>query len=287
MNNGRQGVIVQPRSRGEPGLQEHTYPPNRRGLPGQAVPQGLDTAQRWVIGGSGAAVLWYGLRQEGVARWASILLGSALLYQGASGQNLIDRIPGAEQIPVVRQLSSTPNQLRVRKTLTVNRPAEELYQYWRNLENLPTFMHHVRSVRQIDDQRSHWVVNVLDNMEMEWEAQITVDRPNEMIAWETMPDADLQHKGYVKFIPTARGTEVSVSMDYDPPGTMLEKLMGGAVRFIAAQQIKEEIRNFKRIMEAGEIPTTKGQPAARREAWQQRAHREGSEQWQPTGQGGQ
>src|SRR5690606_41716145 len=131
------------------------------------------------------------------------------------------------------------------------------------------------------------ILNVLDNMEMEWEAQITVDRPNEMIAWETMPDADLQHKGYVKFIPTARGTEVSVSMDYDPPGTMLEKLMGGAVRFIAAQQIKEEIRNFKRIMEAGEIPTTKGQPAARREAWQQRAHREGSEQWQPTGQGGQ
>lgn len=286
MNDGRQGVIVQPRNRGEPGLQEHTYPPNRRSLPGQGIAQGLGTAQRLVVGGSGAAVLWYGLRQGGAARWASLLLGSALIYQGASGQNLIDRIPGAEQMPVLRQLSSAPTQLRVRKTMTINRPAGELYQYWRNLENLPTFMHHVRSVRQLDDQRSHWVVDVLDNMELEWDAQITVDRPNEMIAWETMPDASLQHKGYVKFIPTARGTEVSVSMDYDPPGEMPEKLMGGALRFIAAQQIKEEIRNFKRIMEAGEIPTTKGQPAARREAWEQSAQRTQPDLRQPAMQGG-
>lgn len=248
----------------ELGLQEHTFPPNRR-----MEPQGLDDIQRWVVGAGGAAVLFYGLRQEGVGRWPLALLGGALLYQGISGQNLFDHVPGVERMPVMQQLTSAPTDLRIRKTLTINRPAAELYSYWRNLENLPTFMQHVQSVKEVDGKRSHWVVRVIPNMELEWDAEITVDRPDEMIGWETVPEAMLQNRGYVKFIPTERGTEVSVSIEYDPPGAALGRFAGGSLKFIAEQQIKEEVRNFKRLMETGELPTTEGQPAARREAWRQ------------------
>jgi uncharacterized membrane protein len=229
----------------------------------------MDDLQRWVSGVSGAALLWFGMRRHGLSRWPLAALGAGLLYQGVAGDNLLDRIPVVEEIPVVKQMGSAPAQLRIRKSLTINRPAHELYAYWRNLENLPNFMKHVKSVRDLGDGRSHWVVGVLNDMELEWDARITEDRPNEMIAWETMPEATVQNRGYVKFIPTPRGTEVSVSIEYDPPGAMAGRLAGGAVKFIAEQQIKEEIRNFKRLMETGEIPTTKGQPAARRQAWQE------------------
>jgi uncharacterized membrane protein len=241
----------------ERGLQEHTLPPNRR-----MEPEGMDELQRLVSGVGGAAILWYGLRRNDMVGWPLAALGAGMVYQGISGNNLLDHIPVAQEIPVVRQLTSAPTQLRIRKSLTINRPANELYDYWRNLENLPTFMKHVKSVHDLGDGRSHWVVEVVNNVRLEWDARITEDRPNEMVAWETLPEATLQNRGYVKFISTARGTEVSVSLDYEPPGAMVGRFAGGVVKFVAEQDIKEEIRNFKRLMETGELPTTEGQPAA-------------------------
>jgi uncharacterized membrane protein len=243
----------------ERGVQEHTYPPNYR-----EPSEGMDGLQRWVSGLGGAALLYYGLRQDNLSRWPLAALGAGLLYQGASGMNLLDYVPVANQVPVVNQLTThEPTNLRIRKSLTINRPAEELYNFWRKLENLPSFMNHVKSVKDLGNGQSHWVVNVLNGMELEWDAHITVDRPNEMIAWETLPEATLQNRGYVKFIPTSRGTEVSVSLEYDPPGSAVGEMAGRAVKFIAEQQIKEEIRNFKRLMETGELPTTEGQPSGR------------------------
>jgi uncharacterized membrane protein len=260
-----QRVETGQRNRVPRGLQEHTYPPNR-----QAQSGGMDDLQRWVAGVGGAALLWYGLRQRSAARWPLAALGAGLVYQGASGNNLLDYVPIANDIPVVNQLTSNePTQLRIRKSMTVNRPASELYNYWRKLENLPSFMPHVKSVQVLDEKRSHWVVNVIRDFELEWDAEITEDRPNEMIAWQTLPDAAVQNRGYVKFIPTSRGTEVSVSIEYDPPGAVIGQMAGRMVKFIAEQQIKKEIHNFKRLMETGDIITTEGQPSGRRDAWDQ------------------
>ena len=263
----------------ERGVQEHTFPPNRR-MPIAESDATMDDLQRWVSGVGGAALLWYGLKQRGISGWSLSALGAGLLYQGVAGDNLLDRIPIAQEIPIVREMTSEPTQLRIRKSLTVNKPAEKLYAYWRNLSNLPHFMSHVKSVQEIDTTRSHWVVQVLNDMELEWDAHITVDNPNEMIAWETLPEATVQNRGYVKFIPTARGTEVSVSIEYDPPGAAAGRLAGRTVQFITEQQVKEDIRNFKRLMETGTIPTTKGQPAARKDAWQQSARLQAQRQWQ-------
>lgn len=255
----------------ERGTQEHTYPPNR--LPES---QEMEPTSRVIASAGGAAMFWYGLRQDGMARWPLMALGAGLLYQGISGNNLLDFVPVVSDLPGVDQLTSAPTHLHIRKTLTVNRPANELYDYWRNLENLPSFMQHIVSVKDLGEGRSHWVANVVRNLQLEWDARITVDRPNEFIAWESEPDSDMGNRGYVKFIPTPRGTEVSAAIEYDPPYGLIGRFAGGMFKFIAEQQVKEEIRNFKRLMETGELPTTEGQPAARKEAWRAQAAREGS-----------
>jgi uncharacterized membrane protein len=254
----------QTRRRLEPGLQEHTFPPNRR-----VEDPDINGLQRWLSGIGGALFLWHGLKQKGINRWPLLIGGAGLLYLGISARNILQRIPAIQNLPGVGEMVSGPPQLRIRRSLTISRPAAELYSYWRNLGNLPAFMHHIKSVEETEGGRSHWVVRVLRDRELEWDAQITVERPNEMIGWETLPEADIHNRGYVKFIETPHGTEVSVSLEYTPPGAALGRLAGRAVKFIAAHQIKEEIRNFKRLMEAGELPTTKGQPAARESAWRQ------------------
>ena len=149
--------------------------------------------------------------------------------------------------------------------MTINRSPEELYEYWRSLENLPRFMAHVRSVQRHGAGRSHWVVAGPRGTVIKFDAQITVDRPNEMIGWQTLPGAAVHHRGYVKFVPApgGRGTEVHVALEYEPPGGEAGKLLGNLLGGVTEQQIQEQIRNFKRIMEAGEIPTTKGQPSGR------------------------
>jgi uncharacterized membrane protein len=101
-----------------------------------------------------------------------------------------------------------------------------------------------------------------------------------MIAWESLPGARIENRGNVKFIsaPGGRGTEVHVSLEYLPPGAAVGRMAAGALNFVAEHQIKEDIRNFKNIMEAGELPTTDGQPAARGDAWHEFTQQEAAQQ---------
>jgi uncharacterized membrane protein len=266
--NGFRDLNVGSSVSGALGVQEHTYPPNRQDFPGDSAR--MRGSERMVSAAAGGVLLWYGLTSHSVTRWLLTLSGAGLLYQGATGQSLL------AQVPVIQDLRPVQSDLRIKKSLTVNRPVEAVYSFWRNLENLPRFMEHVRSVEQLDDVRSHWVVALARGMEFEWDAQILVDRPNEMIAWETLPGAVIYNRGSVKFVqaPGRRGTEVHVSLEYSPPGMIAGRIAASMLNFIPAQRIKEEIRNFKHILEAGEIPTVFGQPAARSSAWREVAQRE-------------
>jgi uncharacterized membrane protein len=150
---------------------------------------------------------------------------------------------------------------RVQKTLTINKPAAELYQFWRNFENLPHFMEHLKSVQVYDETRSHWVSNAALDRTVEWDANITEDRENELIAWASVPGADVDNTGFIRFRPTLpdRGTEVTIGAEYVPPAGVI----GNAVAKLAGespeQQIGDDLRRFKMLMETGEIATTEGQ----------------------------
>lgn len=152
------------------------------------------------------------------------------------------------------------------KSVIIERPAEEIYQFWRDFENLPRFMNHLAEVRVLSDRRSHWTAKAPRGSEVSWEAEITDDRPNESIAWRSLEGADVANSGVVRFERAAggRGTQVVADLHYRPPGGML----GVAAAKIAGEspdhQIQEDLRRLKRLMETGEIPTTAGQPEGHR-----------------------
>ncbi len=154
----------------------------------------------------------------------------------------------------------------VRETIIVNASAEACYRMWRDFERFPRFMKHVESVRASSQDQWHWVVKAPGGGTVEWDARITSDEPSRLLAWETLPGADVQNSGMVRFEegPGGRGTKVRVEMSYVPPagpiGAVAAKVTGEA----PGQQVREDLRRFKQIIETGEIATTDGQPAGRR-----------------------
>lgn len=154
--------------------------------------------------------------------------------------------------------------LPVKKAIIVNRSPEELYRYWGDLRNLPGFMKNLDSVELTGEKRSHWVAKGPMGKKVEWDAEIVEDRPNDMIAWRSVEGA-VPNWGSVRFEPApgGRGTVVRVEMQYSPPGGLVgataAKLFGRAPE----QEIEEDLRRFKQVMETGEIITTEGQPAGR------------------------
>jgi uncharacterized membrane protein len=150
--------------------------------------------------------------------------------------------------------------------VTIDKPADELYRLWRNFENLPRFMKHLKHVAVIDEKRSHWIASAPMGNSVEWDAEIVREEENRLIAWASVEGADVENSGFVRFqpAPAGRGTEVKVVIEYNPPGGAIAagaaKLFGEAPE----QQIADDLRRFKQFMEAGEIATTEGQPSGRK-----------------------
>lgn len=145
--------------------------------------------------------------------------------------------------------------IRVHKAITINRSPEEVYRFWHDFENLPSFMVHLDSVRVLDDRRSYWKMRAPLGTTVEWTAEIVEDRPNELIAWRSTEDAEVSNTGRVRFTPApgGRGTEVELEVSYDPPGgvigTTIAKLFGQE----PSQQVDGDLRRFKQVMEVGEV----------------------------------
>lgn len=237
-------------------MEESISVPNNQ--PQEKQSEGVGELERWgsLIGG-GALVLM-GLKDRSLRGAITALVGGSLAYHGAKGEKSLQETVG--------EAVGTEKRIRVEKTITIsNKSQEELYRFWRNLENLPTFMKHLKSVREIDSTRSHWVANAPLGSEVEWYADIVSDQENQLIAWASVEGADIDNSGFVRFqkAPQGRGTEVKVVLEYNPPaggvGATIAKLFGESPE----QQIGDELRRFKMLMEAGEIATTEGQPACR------------------------
>jgi uncharacterized membrane protein len=166
---------------------------------------------------------------------------------------------------IALELSKGESPLHVNRSILINRPAEELYAFWRDFEQLPGFMRHLVSVTTLDEKRSRWVAKGPAGRTVAWEAEITLERPNELISWRSLPGSEVYNAGTVRFEPepAGRGTFVRVNLEYEPPGgvagAFVAKLFGEEPR----QQLQNDLHQFKRIMEAGELLTTETQPAAR------------------------
>ena len=143
---------------------------------------------------------------------------------------------------------------RIVRAVTVNRPAEELYRFWRDLENLPRVMPHLESVEARGDRTSHWVASSPLGVRVEWDAEIVDDRPNERVSWRSVEGSDVHSTGSVRFEPApgGRGTEVVVEMEYDVPGGPIGSVIAILAGEEPKQQVSDALRRFKQVMETGE-----------------------------------
>jgi len=150
--------------------------------------------------------------------------------------------------------------IEVKKTITVRRPVEEVYAFWRDFQNLPTFMNHLETVEVMDDRRSHWKARGPAGQTVEWDAEIIADKPNEQIEWRSVEGSDVEHTGSVRFVtaPGERGTEIHVDLRYDAPagklGAAIAMLFGEEPR----QQVQDDLHAFKQVMETGEVVRSEG-----------------------------
>jgi uncharacterized membrane protein len=191
--------------------------------------------------------------------------GGALMYRGFTGhchmyEALGINSSGERHSPVASVAAGAG--VKVTDAVTINRPVEVVYRFWRNFENLPRVMRHLESVR-VNGEQSHWVACGPMGWRVEWDAEIINDRPNEVIAWRSLAGSPVDSAGSVHFqhAPGNRGTEGHVSLEYDPPagkeGTAVAKLFGREPR----SQVREDLLRLKQWMETGEIATTAGQPS--------------------------
>jgi uncharacterized membrane protein len=155
----------------------------------------------------------------------------------------------------------------VGRTVTINRPRQELYDFWRDFRNLPLFMENIESVAVTDGNRSHWVVRGPAKTDLEWNSEIVEDVPGEVIAWRSVEGAMVENSGRVEFkdSPNDRGTLVSVTIAYDPPAGKLGKAFARIFRREPRIQARQELRRFKQLMETGELPTAAISPDVERE----------------------
>lgn len=166
----------------------------------------------------------------------------------------------------VQQLNGQPEKLLqgeaqpVTTSIVVNRSPEEVYQFWRDFHNLSQFMSHVISVRMLNEKDSHWVVEAPVGRTIEWDAEITDDQPNELLAWRTLEHAGVKHSGTVQFrrAPGGRGTVVNVQMQYHPPGGVMGSTLASLLGKEPGQQIREDLRRLKQVLETGEIVRSEG-----------------------------
>jgi uncharacterized membrane protein len=224
--------------------------------------------ERWASAAAGLAMAVAGLRRRGVAGLLAAAAGAELVRRGATGHcRLYAALETGTAGPVRSPVASVPHEqgLRVERAVTIARPRDELYRFWRRLENLPDFMEHLESVREGAGGRSVWVARGPLGRRVRWEAEIVNERENELLAWRTAPGSDVDHAGSVQFrdAPGGRGTEVRVVMEYRPPAGRLGAAVAGLAGENPDRQVREDLRRFKARMEAGEIATTAGQPSGR------------------------
>ncbi len=143
------------------------------------------------------------------------------------------------------------------KSVTINRPRGELYAFWRDFANLPRFMDNVVRIDVTDGKTSHWVVKAPAGKTVEWDAVITEEREGELIGWASAEGADVPNSGRIEFRDAGnRGTVVTATILYDPPGGAIGKLVAKLFQREPAIQARRDLRRFKQLMETGEIATS-------------------------------
>lgn len=234
----------------------------------------VGNSERIVSAVSGGALIAYGIKRKDWLGALVGIVGGGLALRGATGHcqvyDALD-VDTNEKSLLQRGKKQAKSWLEttteVTKSVTINKSAEELYSFWRDFANLPKFMNHLESVKVINQKKSEWTAKAPLGYEVTWEAQISQDVENELIAWRSIEGSQIPNTGSVEFKPTKdRGTVVKVTIKYEPPAGKIGELAAKILTEEPNTQVSEDLRRFKNLMESGEIVKVEGQTSGRKES---------------------
>ena len=223
---------------------------------------------------TGGLLAVYGLGKRSLGGIVVAAVGGAIAYRGVTGHCGVYQKFGLTTVDADEHGHSPSEKLNAHGThvevsYTIDKPRQELYAFWRDFTNLPKFMKHLQSVTVTDGgKRSHWVTEGPGGTTVAWDADVINDVPGELIAWHSLAGGDVDTAGSIHFKdgPAERGCEVKVSMSYVPPGGKLGAIVAKLFGKSGEAEVREDLRRFKQLMEAGEIPTIDGQSHGSRSA---------------------
>lgn len=210
-------------------------------------------SERAISAMGGLMLAGYGLGRRDGTTPLLLFLGGLLVYRGLSGQcKLYDRLGIDTAHPKGKSGVPGNKGIRVEKAIEVSLAPAHVFSYWRNLENLPLFMPHIKSVRRTEDGISHWRVEGPAGIPLEWDAEIINERPGELLAWQSLPGAQVQNAGSVRFDPVKKGggTLVTVVLQYQPPGGRFGATVASIFGESPAKQLEGDLARFRDWVEA-------------------------------------
>ena len=211
--------------------------------------------ERWVSVLGGGVLLLYGAKQHDWKRILLMTVGGGLLHRAVTGRCQLYRALGIDGSKANKGVTSVRHRegVKIEQSTIIHRSPEALFHFWRNFENLPSFMNSVRSVRRLSDGRSHWIVNAPAGKTVEWDAEVHNEIENELIAWRSLKNSDIHHAGSVRFRAVPGGTEVIVTMSYEPPfgvfGSKIARFLGED----PSEVLQADLRRFKQAMESSNV----------------------------------
>lgn len=224
----------------------------------------MSRVEGWISAIAGTALSAYGLWKRDKWGIALSLLGGVFMLRGISRHSALYQMLGvstAQRAPKEQEGRGKGKAFRVERAVTVNLPPQELYRRWRDLASLPEIIPALEEVRVQGDNRSRWTTKARGPFALSWEAEIVSEQPGEYLTWRSLPGSKFRHQGTVQFTPATgkRGTEVRVTMEYRLPAGKLTARLATLCGLSPDQQVREALRHFKALMEAGEIPTVQEQ----------------------------
>lgn len=232
--------------------------------------EGLDEKQEKMFALLGGTTLMtFALLRRGLIGIPAGILGLVLLIRALKNpiEELIEQhTHDGQNVPTSRNMS-VPHEtgIHVARSVTINRPVEDLYSFWRDPNNLARILKYVDSVQMMGDNRAHWTIKLPGGSTTEFDAELFTDTPNEVISWRSLEGADIKNAWSVRFrsAPGGRGTEVHFTVEFTPPGGAIGKAVTNLFGEAPAQYFAQYLREFKQLMETGEKTTNAG-PSGRK-----------------------
>ncbi len=203
--------------------------------------------ERFISAAAGTALVFGGLMRRSSGGLLLAGLGAAAIYRAVTGHCMIyDKL----RINTARKSANRPEDVKVEYAVTIRRPRQELYQFWRRLENLPRIMSSLRSVEVTGHRTSRWTTKT-GLMDLTWNAEIINDIDGELIAWRSQPDSELSTAGSVRFEDAGDGqTHVRVSIAFTPPGGRAGEALAYMLGECPSDMLKDDLTRFKTFMES-------------------------------------